>query len=108
MNDEELKQKVMEIESRLAKIELLLKEPTRSTKPNKKYNGLAGGIRLLFDDGFFDSPKTLNEVINELKREGYKLSKSGVASTLSTTFTHKQRVLSRIKDKEGWRYEKRK
>ena len=106
MNEDELKQRIIEIERRLDRIEGL-KEQVRN-KPGKKYNGLAGGIRLLLDNGFFDSPKSLNEVIDELKREGYKLSVSGVASTLSTTFTNKQKMLTRSKDKEGWRYEKRK
>jgi len=108
MNEEELNQKIVEIEHRLSKIEQFLKGPTQITKPNKKYDGIAGGIRFLLDNGFFDTPKALNEVINELKREGYKLSVSGVASTLSATFTHKQKILTRVKEKEGWKYTKRK
>jgi len=110
MNDTEyteLKQKLMEHENRLNKIEQSLKEPARITKPAKKYEGLAGGIRLLLDNNFFDTPKMLNDVIDELKREGYKLSKSGVASTLSATFTNKQKLLTRTREKEGWSYKKR-
>ena len=106
MNEQELQNKVLELENRLNKIEQTL--INRSIKPHKKYTGLAGGIRLILDNGFFDSPKSLNEVIDELKREGYTLSKSGVASTLSTTFTNKQKILTRIKDTEGWRYQRRK
>jgi hypothetical protein len=107
MREDELKQQIAQIEARLCKVEELLKAPSRHVKPAKKYEGLAGGIRRLLDKGFFETPKTLNEVIDELKREGYKLSVSGVASTLSVTFTHKQRSLTRIKDKEGWKYKRR-
>jgi hypothetical protein len=77
-------------------------------KQKNNYKGLAGGVRFLIDNGFFDSPKNLNEIINELKREGYHYSKSGIASTLSETFVKNQRILNRIKENKSWSYALRK
>jgi len=96
-------------ESRITKLESLFsskKEITTDVK--KRYKGLAGGIRLLMDNGFLNSPKDLNQIITELKREGYHNSKAGVASTLSETFTKSQKVLNRIEENKVWKYVVRK
>jgi predicted nuclease with TOPRIM domain len=106
---QKIKEMLEEHERRLSKLESLFtskKEVVKDTK--KRYKGLAGGIRLLIDNGFFSSPKDLNEIIAELKREGYYNSKAGVASTLSETFTKSQKVLNRIEENKVWKYVVRK
>ena len=112
MTPEEI-QKITEMleehESRLTKLEGLFSSKKVVVKDTKKrYKGLAGGIRLLIDNGFFSSPKDLKEIIAELKREGYHNSKAGVASTLSETFTKSQKVLNRIEENKVWKYVLRK
>ena len=102
--------KIEDIENRLKKIEDILFSEDKPTelKTKESFSGLAGGIRFLIKNGFFNEPKTLKEVINELKREGYHRSTSGVASTLSVTFTANQKILSRIKEGKLWKYVMRK
>ena len=80
------------------------KQKGNVSKSNNSYNGLAGGIRFLINEGFLNEPKSIPEIESELKREGYHYSSSGVASTLSETFTKSQKVLNRIKDGKIWRY----
>ena len=48
-------------------------KPSKEKKQesNKGYRGLAGGIRFLIDNKFFNEPKTTKEIMVELKREGY-------------------------------------
>lgn len=75
---------------------------------NKNYKGLAGGIRFLIDNKFLNEPKTTKEIMTELAREGYHNTQAGVSSTLSETFTRSQKVLKRLKDKDGWKYVLRK
>jgi hypothetical protein len=72
------------------------------------YEGLAGGIRMLMANGFFDQPKAIAEIISELNREGYYNTHAGVASTLLITFVGKQKTLTRIKQGKKWAYVMRK
>ena len=107
MNEEEINKRFEAIEKRL---DLLENKGLKIKKnPGKKnHKGLAGGVRFLIDNNFFNSPKSLKEIIEELKREGYHYSKSGVASTLSTTFVKSQKILNRIKENKSWKYALRK
>ena len=105
--DEFYIKKIEDIDARLKKIESILPSDNKdisSIKNKGNFSGLAGGIRFLIKNGFFNEPKTLKEVIDELKREGYHRSTSGVASTLSVTFTANQKILTRIKDDKNWKY----
>ena len=108
--EEQYVKKIEEIELRLKKIEDTLFSENKPTKFKTKesFTGLAGGIRFLIKNGFFNEPKTLKDVIDELKREGYHRSTSGVASTLSVTFTANQKILTRIKEGKIWKYVMRK
>ena len=105
MNEEHI-QKIEDIDERLKKIEdmFLSKNASEHSKVKDNFTGLSGGIRFLIKNGFFNEPKTLKEVIEELKREGYHRSMSGVASTLSVTFTANQKILTRIKEGTNWKY----
>lgn len=80
----------------------------KKQESNKDYKGLAGGIRFLIDNKFLNEPKTTKDIMSELKREGYHYTQSGIASTLSETFTKSQKILNRIKEKDGWKYVLRK
>lgn len=101
--------KIEDIDERLRKIEnILLKSQNKPLKIEGNFSGLAGGIRFLIKNGFFNEPRTLKEVIDELKREGYYGSIAGVASTLSVTFTTSQKIFTRIKEGAVWKYVLRK
>ena len=109
--EEQYAKKIEEIDERLKKIEDILfseQKPLLPSKNKENFSGLAGGIRFLIKNEFFNEPKTLKEVIDELKREGYHRSTSGVASTLSVTFTASQKILTRIKEGKTWKYVMRK
>ena len=106
---EELKKRLEDHENRIKKLEKVLfskKEPMKALKKN--YKGLAGGIRLLIDNGFLNEPKSVKEIMVELKREGYHNSQAGVSSTLSVTFTKSQKVLNRVDENKVWKYVVRK
>lgn len=109
MNSDILKA-IKRIEDRLNIIEgVLFKKNTGPTKPTSNpYKGLAGGIRLLIDNKFFDSPKTISEIIEELKRENYHYPRPSINKIISVDFTKDQRILNRIKDGKSYKYVLRK
>jgi len=109
--DEEIKKefekvwkKIEWLEEKIS-LEKVMPPPIRELKIQKeKFGGLAGGVRFLIKEKFFGEPKSLKEVIAELKREGYHYSLAGVSSTLSETFTKNQKILNRIKEGKVWKY----
>lgn len=107
--EEEIKKALEELDARITKLESAMTLDENKGKLSKaSYSGLAGGLRLLIDNGFFDQPKTIDEIIAELNREGYYNTHAGVASTLSMTFVKKQKTLTRMKEGSKWAYVKRK
>jgi len=106
---EDVNKTMEEFNARLTKVEQAVFGSQKRTKLKvASYKGLAGGVRLLMDNAFFDQPKAIEDIITELKREGYYNTYAGVASTLSTTFVKSQKVLTRIKQDGKWTYVKRK
>jgi len=96
-------------EKRLSKIEeTIFSKKVKVQKFPKNYSGLSGGIELLIDDGFFDTPKSTREIQGELKREGYHYSFTSVSKMLSIDFIQKRRVLRGLKEGGIWRYVLRK
>lgn len=104
--EEEVKQRIESLENRVS---ILEGTPIKkSEEASKNYKGLAGGIRFLIANKFLNEPKTANEIMAELKREGYHHSLASVSKMLSVDFTKNKKILNRIKDKENWKYVLRK
>lgn len=105
--DEEIKKILDDHEIR---IRVLEDKPVKEkeTRIEKDYKGLVGGIKFLIDNKFLDEPRTANEIMTELKREGYHHSLAPISKMLSVNFTKNKKVLNRIKDKENWKYVLRK
>jgi hypothetical protein len=106
---DDINTKFLEFEKRLKALEKIVF--SHSEKPQmikNDFKGLRGGIRLLIENEFFNEPRALNEVGDELKREGYHYPKPSVSKTLSVDFTNKQKILNRIKNNNQWMYVVRK
>ena len=109
--DEETKRILDDHERRIKVLEGTPKSDVKSGKKqesSKNYKGLAGGINFLIDNKFLNEPKTANEIMAELKREGYHHSLASISKMLSVNFTKNKKILNRIKDKDGWKYVLRK
>ncbi|MDG6934415.1 MAG: hypothetical protein JRN68_06920 [Nitrososphaerota archaeon] len=108
--DKELKEIIDKIDQRLTDLEnAVFNHETKQLGIKKaNYKGLAGGLRLLLDNGFFDQPRSIDEIIIELNKKGYYNTRSGVASTLLLTFCGKKRALTRLKIGRKLTYVKRK
>ncbi|TET84174.1 MAG: hypothetical protein E3J36_02095 [Candidatus Nealsonbacteria bacterium] len=70
----------------------------------KKPTGATGGLRFLIDEGYFDSPKELPEVINKLREEGWHYFTATVSMGLLNLV--RERILTRYREKKGkpWKY----
>jgi len=78
------------------------------TPKSNDYKGLAGGIRFLIGRGFFDNPKSANEVHAELKKEGYYHSLQSVDAALRKNFVSSKKILTRVEENKIWKYVLRK
>ena len=98
------------LEKRVSALENLVKPSGAQQKksaPKKNYRGLKGGINFLLDDGFFDSPQYIGGTEKELKRHSYHYPIASISTAL-IRMAKPQGPLTRINDKEGWKYVRRK
>lgn len=74
----------------------------------KEAKGAVGGLNLLIDEGFFDTPQSLTAVIDKLKEMGRHYPKSTVAMGLLNLT--RSRILVRLKNTKtkNWEYVLRK
>jgi hypothetical protein len=78
-----------------------------SEDSGESFEGLTGGMRRLYRDGFFKESRSNAEIYAELQRQGYHYPKSSLPFTL-ISFIQK-RILNRMKGSDGnWRYVERK
>ncbi len=104
--DEETKLMFEKIEKRLEALEgkkEVIKEETENN-----FKGLNGGINFIIQNGFLKSLKSLDEIWNELKREGYVYPKTSVAKTLNVDLVNKKKIMVRIEEQKIWKYAIRK
>lgn len=90
-------------ERRIKILEDILSKGDRPEKA-KDYTGLSGGLRHLIEDGFLNQPKSLGDISNELKRNGYYHPVTSVSKILSVNFTRQSKILIRMKDNVSWKY----
>jgi hypothetical protein len=108
----ELEKKIQALEKRVSKLESIFppKSELRETKPKDQndFRGLVGGIRFLISRNFLSTPKTVNEILDELKKEGYHYPYDSVNKIVSVNLMQKQKILTRVKEDNVWKYVLRK
>lgn len=106
--EKDIEDKFLDLENRVTKIEkILFNKQSRKkieSKTTNKYEGLTGGIVFLIDNRFFDKPRLVTEIIEELKKEGYHYGRQAVDILLRRDFVKKKKKLTRNKDDKLWKY----
>ncbi len=82
------------------------KSDTSSKKEvkRKSYSGASGGISLLLDEKFLDSPKSVKEIETEMIRQGYHYPQSTISKLLAVNFMRNSKKITRIKEDKKWKY----
>ena len=98
---EGLDKRLQAVEERLAE-----KPATKNIEPEgrKSYKGLAGGITLLIEEHFFDTPKSKAETREQLAIKGYHHPEGAVQAALARDFMKKKRILTRTTDGKLYKY----
>lgn len=84
----------------------------KAPRKAKEMTGVGLDIQKLLDDGFFSTPKFINEIDAELRRETRYHDPKVIDMTIRKTFVSSRRSLKRIPNTEGgkakWKYVVRK
>ena len=82
----------------------LLTEHSKNPQKSPSKKGAAGAISMLIEEGFFNSPKDLQAVLDKLKEIGRYYPKGLVSMNLLNLT--RRRVMNRIKegDNKNWKY----
>lgn len=98
--------KISQIDKKLSSHIKTSKSPKSKTKQktNGAYSGLAGGIFDLTKSSFFNKPKELKEIIEQLKANAVFYPRTNYPDALLRLVKNKD--LRRLKDKNKWKYVK--
>ena len=97
---EELKQIIKEHEDRISKLENNL--ISKKLLPHN-FKGIKGGIQLLMRNKFFNEPKSVNEIIDEMKKNGFVYDRSSIKNILRKDFLENN-LLQKIPEDTKWKY----
>jgi len=93
------------LEKRIAKIEkVVFGKKTKSVPSKKSFAGLVGGIDLLIENEFFNKPKLVTEVQDELRKESYFHTLQATDTALRRSYVKTKKILTRIKIDGVWQY----
>lgn len=111
--DEETRQKFEAIEKEIIEIKKKIflstvVEKGETSIKEKEFKGLSGGINFIITEGFLKNLKSVDEIWNELKREGYVYPKTSVTKILNVDFVNKKKILVRLEENKVWKYAIRK
>ena len=101
----EIKSLVEELELALEGIPLKHKKPSlKKSSSAKKPKGVPGSLSILIEEGFFDTPRERNSIMERLKEIGHYHKTPAVGMKL-LELTRK-RILNRFKSKDtkNWEY----
>jgi len=97
---------LMKHEKRISDLEnMLKKEDKRKEIDTAKPVSVSGLIEGLKDEGFFNVPRSLKEIKNELARNNYHYAVTSLTNPLQRLV--RQRILGRILQNGKWAYVKR-
>ncbi|MFA6355564.1 MAG: hypothetical protein WCY23_00480 [Candidatus Omnitrophota bacterium] len=76
-------------------------------KKEKDMSGATGGLRILVEEEYFDSPKQLPEIMERLKQEGRHYSNATISMGLLSLVRKRKLIRFRDKGDKKWKYAKR-
>ena len=87
------------------------KKGMSQVRKSKRVSGIGRYIFELINNNFFDTPKTIKEVEEELKIKGHLYDSRVIDATIRNVFMKSKKIITRLKNtgdsKARWRYVKR-
>ena len=104
----EIKALVNELETMIGGVSPTYKTNSKQSFSTTTPKGALGAITMLIDEGFFDTPKEISQIMEKLKQIGHYHKRPAISMNLLNLT--KRRVLNRFKNKEtkNWEYVVRK
>lgn len=100
---------IKKLEARIKKIEsILFTNKVKTAKSKKTHIGLVGGLTFLIEKGFFNKPKLVTEIQDELQKEGYYHPIQSTDTILRRDMVNRKKILTRLKINGVWQYALRK
>ena len=92
------------LEARVSSLEKSRITFEKTPAVEKEFTSLSGGVRKLIHEGFFDTPKSLKEIMDEMRRQMYYYSEPAVNTALTRDFMKGKGILTRIGKRGQWKY----
>ncbi len=96
---------IRELQILLKELESYLLVETQGGKhlPTKKphYSGASGGVRLLFEEGYFNEARSFPEVTAQLRQEGFNYSRNTISMALLRAVRSRLLVRLHAEGREG-------
>lgn len=108
MNGEEIEREFGKVWGAIRKLEgKHIQKSKQNSLKSKNLSGISKDVNELIENDFFNTPKSIKEVISELKRRGFFGQRQRVDSIIRNSFFKSKKLLDRVNDK-GWKYFKKK
>jgi hypothetical protein len=101
---DKIEKMIQDHERRISKLEQVIFVEKVKPEGKQEFKGLSGGIKYLISKGFLSTPKSVKEIQEEMKKEGYHYRYQSISKLLSVDFMKKRKVLTRIKENGIWKY----
>jgi hypothetical protein len=101
---DEIQKRIRDHEKRISELEKATFVEKVTPKKEQEFKGLSGGIQFLISKGFLDTPKSVKEIQEELRKEGYHYPYESIGKLLSVDFMSKRKILTRVKENNVWKY----
>jgi len=105
---DDIEKAIKDHEKRISELEKAVFAEKVKPKEKEQFKGLSGEIEYVISKGFLNTPKSVKEVQEELRKEGYHYPYKSVGKLLYVDFMKKRKILTRIKENNIWKYVVRK
>jgi len=100
----EIQKMIRAHEKRISELEKAIFVEKVTPKKEQEFKGLSGGIQFLISKGSLDTPKSVKEIQEELRKEGYHYPFGSISKLLSVDFMSKRKILTRTEENNVWKY----
>lgn len=100
----ELEKKLETHEKRIKQLEKLMAPQQAKKEKEPNFKGLTGGINFIISQQYLNNPKSVKEIVEKLKLEGYHYGEKSAEKILRVNLMQKRKILTRVREDDIWKY----